>query len=269
MTYRWALHAYSLALRNLISYRVDFWVSFLGTLVVQVMVAYFLWSSIFELRGVSEIGGYTFELLIFYYVLAPLVEKSTMADAWTNISDDIYQGTLTRYIVYPMPVLPHKYLTHLAKTTVGLMQLFLTLGVLALFFDLPPGLNVSPLSALQALVIIFAASYLFFIINLATEMVAFWADNVWSLLVMLKFAVSILGGGYFPLTFFGDRARAILELLPFSFFISFPIRCFRGDVGMAEWIQGLVLIFAWSVAFTIVAQVIWARGSKNYAGVGQ
>lgn len=269
MIQRWMLHSYSLELRNLISYRVDFWVQFLGTLLVNFMVSYFLWSAIFEVRGVNEIGGYTFPLLMFYYILAPLIEKSTMSDAWTHISMDIYSGTLTRYIVYPLAVLPYKYMAHLAKTTIGLAQMTVTMLVLYIFVDIPQGLSITPISVFQSLVIVLAASYLFFIINLAVEMAAFWADNVWSLLVMVKFAVSLLGGTYFPLTLFPETFRRFLDFTPFSYFVSFPIRCFMNQVSWDEWWMGLLVIGVWSVLMTVAAKIIWAKGSRNYSGVGQ
>ncbi|HEX4926102.1 MAG TPA: ABC-2 family transporter protein [Bdellovibrionales bacterium] len=269
MISRWMWHSYSLEMRKLLSYRVDFWVQFAGSIFVQFGVAYFLWSAIFEVRGTEQVGGYTFPMLMLYYILAPLVERMTMGDSWTHISTEIYEGTLTRYIVYPMPVLPYKYIAHIAKTSIGLIQLVMTLGLLSLFFDRPAELQTSALSVLQGIVLIFFAGYLYFIINLAVEMIAFWADSVWSLLVMVKFTVSLLGGAMLPLTLFPEGVRKVLEILPFSYFISFPIRCFMGQVTTSEWLAGLAIITVWAIVATLAAQMIWRRGSKNYAGVGQ
>ena len=62
------------------------------------------------------------------------------------------------------------------------------------------------------------------------EMVAFWHDSVWSLMAMLRMSLTLSGGGLIPLSLFPERARTVLALLPFSYLISFPIRCFLGQV---------------------------------------
>jgi ABC-type uncharacterized transport system permease subunit len=56
--------------------------------------------------------------------------------------------------------------------------------------------------------------------------------------------------------------------LPFGLLISFPIRCFMGQVGGVEWLRGLGLIALWSFFFSRVAGWIWRRGTRQYTGVG-
>jgi ABC-2 type transport system permease protein len=79
---------------------------------------------------------------------------------------------------------------------------------------------------------------------------------------------NLLGGGLLPLAFFPDKARAVLEWLPFSRLVSFPVRCLLGQIGMQEWLLGMALTAAWAAAFGALAAWVWRRGIRIYSGVG-
>jgi len=155
---------WSLELRQLLSYRVDFWIDFLGSLFVQIALAYFLWQAIYEFRGVEVIGGYSFSAMMLYYVLIPLVEKITRGQELGFLSRDIYEGTLNRYLVYPLSVFGYKYVHHAAIATLALLQLGLALGVYLLLFGLPGGVHLSVGTVLAGIAAAGVASVLYFLL---------------------------------------------------------------------------------------------------------
>ena len=264
----WILPAWSAELRKLLSYRVDFWLEFLGSLIVQVVLAWFLWDAVLRARGTDTVGGLGLQALVLYYLLVPLVEKITRGPEMGFLSTEIYDGTMTRYLVYPVPLFGYKYVLHLAVSTVALVQFALALGAYVAWRGVPAPFEITAASLALGLVAAVAASALYFHLAACLEMVAYWADNVWSLLVMLRFAIRLLGGGMIPLTLFPDTARTVLELLPFAALLSFPIRTILGEVGPEAWLRGMALLIGWSVVFAVLARVIHARGSRRYTGVG-
>lgn len=264
---RWLVQVFSLELRKVLSYRVDFWVKFLGNLLTEVGVAYFLWRSVYSFTGAESIGGYRFSEMMFYYVMVPLVARAVSGPEMSFISREIYEGTLNRYLVYPISFFGYKYAAHLASAVIFLLQLVAVTGAAALVFEI--GAERAGLwPMLSGMGAILAATLLYFAIASAFELVAFWADNTWSLLVMLKFVIGILGGGLLPLSLFPGWARALLEGLPFQYLYSFPIRCFMGEVSPASWLYGMGLIVVWAGVFAGIDRVIWRRGSLRYTGVG-
>jgi ABC-2 type transport system permease protein len=124
------------------------------------------------------------------------------------------------------------------------------------------------LSLLQGIAALWASATLCFFLSAAIEMIAFWADNVWSLWVLVRLGSSLLGGGMIPLAFFPPWAQKTLEWLPFGRLISFPIRCLLGQVGWMEWLSGLGLAFGWAGIFGAATAILWRRGLRSYAGVG-
>ncbi len=264
----WVPHAFSLELRRIVSYRADFWMHLAGTLTAELTLAYFLWKAMFAARGAAEMGGYSFRGMMLYYLLVPLVARLIRGEENRAISDDIYEGGLTRYLVYPLSFLEYKYLSLLATSCVAAVQIGLALGIFGALYGFPAETRVGAQSLAQGLSLSLAATGLYFLMGACVELVSFWQDSVWGLLGMLRMSLVFLGGGLIPLSLFPERMRSLLHWLPFEYLVSLPIRCFLGQASLAEWLRGFALIGAWAAVFALIAGVIWRRGTRQYSGVG-
>ncbi len=260
------LHFYLLEIKKILSYRAEFWLGFIGNVASQFGVAYFLWKAIFLARGLTSLQGFDFGALMLYYLLVPLVERAVNGQELGNVSGEIYEGGLTRYLLYPVSFFRIKYLGQLAQSTVFLVQLFVAMALFMLIFRTPHAIGI--FSILKTIPVIFCAGILHFIMTINLEIIAFWADNVWSLTVLNRLITHLLGGGLLPLAFFPDRVQSWLGYLPYSRLVSFPINCLLGHVGNREWLIGLTVTAAWSLGLGLVAAWTWSRGLKTYTGVG-
>lgn len=250
------------------SYRVDFWMNFAVTVGANVVIAYFLWKAIFDAQQATEIAGYNFLLLMLYYLLVPMYVRIVIGPEMGYISDEIYQGSLNRYLVYPVPFFVYKYITYLASSCIAALQLFLVMGIYILFFGVPTESNITIASFCLGLFTALCATYLYFVIAATLELVAFWADNVWSLMVMLRFSFSFLGGGLLPLAFFPQWAQTVLSFLPFPYLLSLPIETSLGKKTFDQWLCSMLILFLWAIVFSLVVRFIWKRGTYRYSGVG-
>ena len=118
------------------------------------------------------------------------------------ISQDIYTGGLNRYLLFPAHYLPFKYAQRLGALGPGVLQFVLFGAVAYLWLGLD--MHVSVWSDTMALGCVVVASFLYFLIDLVIHLIAFWADNVWSLDVGKWFLISILGGYMLPLSVFPE-----------------------------------------------------------------
>lgn len=261
-----ALQFYLLELKKLVSYRAEFWIGFLGSVLSQFAVAFFLWKAIFTARGAESLQGYTFGALMLYYLMVPLVERVVNGQEMGFMSGEIYDGGLTRYLVYPVSYFRVKYMAKLAQATLYLGQMILALALFLAVVRVPHGL--SPVSLAMALPVFLLSGLLIFVLIASLEMLAFWADNVWSILVLNRMITNLLGGGLIPLAFFPGKVQAVLEWLPWCRLVSFPIRTVLGQVGTAEWLKGLGLTAGWFLVFLAAATWLWRKGIKSYSGVG-
>jgi ABC-2 type transport system permease protein len=265
---RWLVQVFSLEVRKILAYRVDFWTMFLGSLAAQFAIAWFLWSSIFSRTGAERMGEYTFGSMMLYYFLVPLISRAVQGNEMSGIAEEIYQGTLTRYLLYPLSFFGYKLTTHLAQASLFFLQSVLVLSLYSFFFAGPQSPELSLSGVVMALGALGGSLFLYFCMDAMVELLAFWADNVWSLVVILRFATGLLGGGLLPLSLFPEGLRDSLYLLPFAYFVNFPIRCLMGAVAWQEWVRGMGVIGLWAVALFFGYRIVWLRGRYQYTGVG-
>lgn len=268
MIRRWPLNVFSLEIRKLFSYRMDFWIHFLGSLLAQFGVAWFLWRAIFTFQNVQQVGPYTFHAMMLYYVLAPLVARCVHGADFGGLAQEIYDGTLNRYLIYPVSFFKFRLASSAAQCTVFTVQLLVSVVVFALVAGIPAEFRITPLSMAAGLAAIIAAGYLHFVIVSTIELTAFWADNVWSIVVIIRFLMGLLGGGMLPLALFPQWAQPMLYSMPFAYFISFPVDVICGRISPERWAQGMGVILLWSMAMTIAYRLVWNRGRYAYTGVG-
>jgi ABC-2 type transport system permease protein len=262
------LQVLSLEMRKLMSYRMDFWMRFAGSVGANVIVAYYLWSAVFAHTGRGQIGGYTFSALILYYLLVPLIENVARSAEWGGIAEEIYSGGLTKFIVYPTMFFPFKYMAVLAASLVAIVQLVAVLALYLVFVGLPEGVALDAGTVALGLVFATCAGLLSFLMSSMFEQVAFWADRVWSLNVMLNFTTRLLGGAMLPLAMFPDWCQKLVLLLPFPYLVSLPVQAMMGRVDAWQACRAALVMAVWCLIFAAANRLLWARGALRYTGVG-
>ena len=259
----------TLEARKLMSYRVDFWLSTFATFAVQLAIAYFLWRAVFEATGKSQIGGFSFDGMVLYYVLAILVAKLIpLQGRHLSIAEDIYEGSLTRYLIYPASYSAFKLGEHVGLVVPAILQVALIAPLTALAVPMPEEFRITPLSVTWAALAVILANLMAFLIRLPVQAVAFWADNVWSLNVMVRFASEMLGGLMLPLSLFPSALAALLDWLPFKYFYAFPVLTLVGQTTFEEWLRGMGGMVIWCVLLAALSRWVLRRGYRVYTGVG-
>jgi ABC-2 type transport system permease protein len=268
MTLSLCWNIFSLELRKAFSYRVDFWIKFLVTLAIDVCVAYFLWSAIYAAQSEQTIGGFTFFGMLLYSILAPLVARAAAGADFGSVSSDIYQGSLTRYIVQPVNYFVYKAIGHLVATTMAVFQLLIVLSLFFYFAGVPAETHFTPASLAMGVFANLVAAYLYFAFLTFVELTAFWFDNVWNLGTILRMMIRLLGGGFVPLSLFPKAAEQVLLVLPFNFIVYFPIKSYLGQISFEDWLAGISLAVVWGLVITGGYVAVWKKGQRTYTGVG-
>lgn len=253
-------------LRKILAYRSDFWVTFVGQTLVQLLIARALWSALYEAQGVTEMNGYTLEMMTLYYLIAPIGQKILIGQNVGFIAREIYDGTFSRYLIYPLSPFQYKTLTYFTHSLFYFVQLILIISIYGTFF-VPGGINIGGVILGASLYLI--ASLVYAMIQTIIELISLWADNIWSLAVMLRFATSFFGGGLIPLTFFPDWSLVVLKYTPFPYFVSLPIRTIMGTSTTEEILFGLLMLTFWYGISVGIVKLIWNRGQLRFTGAGQ
>lgn len=261
---------FSLELRRVFAYRVDFWVNFFIGVFARFAMSYFLWKSLLDYSGVSAIGGYTLDDLILYNIAAYLIDQMVRSAIMKRgiLAQEIYDGTLSRYLLYPVDVVRFKFAMVLSQLSLSGLQFILGMVTYRIVFGWPEAPALTAMSFLLGFISIIPALVGFYFIALTVELVAFWAENVWSLNVMLRFISAFLGGVFVPLELFPESVREILYYLPFYYFHGAPAKFMMGRLGISDLGQVLIVSGIWILFFVFLSRIIWKRGVKHFTGVG-
>lgn len=251
------------------SYRLDFWLNTVVAFATEMGIAWFLWQAMFRESGKTQIAGFDLQAMVLYYLTVILIGRIIRGRQFEGaISHDIYEGGLNRYLVFPVAYLPFKYAQRLGGLAPALVQVVLFGTLAPLVLVISPELRPTAVTFGMAVGAVMVSHLLHFLIDATIHLVAFWADNVWSLDVANWFVTSLLGGFMVPLAVFPEWAQEGLRWLPFHLFFDFPARVLMGQVSVAEWGRGIGLALVWSAIVLACQRLVWRRGRLKYTGVG-
>lgn len=251
-------------MKRFMSYRVDFWLQFVVLVFTEIAVAHYLWKSIYENNPGQLYGGFTFSEMMAYYIFVPFINRIVKSNDDFSTSREIYEGGLTKYLLYPISFVSYKIIQRASFSILAIFQMAIGLIVIFSFFKF----SVTPSFILMGLAACVASFLLYTFLSQCLEFVAFWADAVWSLGVMLRFITLILGGAIIPLTLFPEWAQDFLNWTPFPYLFSVPINAFLGKLSFEQLCVGVSITLLWTAPFYFLSRLIFSRGLRVYNGVG-
>jgi ABC-2 type transport system permease protein len=247
--------------RKIFAFRADFWVTFIGQTLVQLFIARALWQNIFEASGNEVMEGYTLPMMTLYYLIVPIGNRILTGENIGFISREIYDGTFNRYLLYPISFFSYKTLTYLSYSLFYSIQLI----IIYLIYQ---GSEAQYLPLITGVMMFMMAAVTYCMLSILVELISLWADNIWSLMVMVRFFCSFFGGSFVPIEFMPKSLQMLLVYTPFPYLVSVPVRTTMGLCSTEEIVRGFLLLAVWSVIFGLGAQAMWKRGQYRYNGVG-
>lgn len=265
---RWWRFVVNMELRKILAYRSDFWVTFLGQAVIQLVIARALWQNIFAAQNVEVMNGFTIETITLYALIIPLGTKILIGENVGFLSREIYDGTFTRYLIYPLSLFQYKTMTYLTYSLFYAVQLILIYLLFKLSFATSSTSSAELFNLFMGVVLFCLAGLTYLMMSMLIELLALFADHIWSLMVMLRFFTSFFGGGMIPLIFYPEWALKFLYFTPFPFMVSLPAKTILGLNTMQEIFEGAGMLVLWMFIFMGAVGQLWKHGQKNYTGVG-
>ncbi len=103
-------------------------------------------------------------------------------------------------------------------------------------------------------------SFLFYFI---IGILAFWLMVTWPINMLLGAVHKLLSGSWIPLWLFPEKARKIVELLPFSQIYYSPVSIIVTNKNADEILKVLLGQVIWIVVLYIVSLIMWKSGTKR------
>jgi ABC-2 type transport system permease protein len=249
-----------------LEYRARFWLWVVIEL-VTLSFAIFVWSAIY--RENRLVGGYSFEQMVLYYALVPVVSNFVYVHVLTDyLAKRIKDGEISGEMIRPYNLSMAYFLRSTAikvfQMVVKLPLFVISLGVIV--FYLKAGLDWSNL--VLGIGVCLPIYLMNFLMDLTIAFAAFWFESVWSLTHLKRIMTMVFGGLAFPLALVPAGWQGVFEVLPLRFLYNFPINVFLGRITSKEMVGGMITVVGWIVVFGIASQWLWRRGVKKFAACG-
>ncbi|MBF0169697.1 MAG: ABC-2 family transporter protein [Nitrospinae bacterium] len=249
------------AFQRELAYKFEYFIGvFNGLLFMFIFTS--LWEAVYA-GPTAATGGtaFTREGIITYAVYAMLVRIS-MTQEESGIPAKVRSGEIAMDMIKPVNYM----LMTLAETGGGTLFHWVTrvapIFAVALFaFDAwPPS---DPLNWLMLGVSWVFGYLIFFYLNFAFALLAFWFVETFSFQLMKFGLFTLFAGGIVPIDFFPDWLQPVIAFLPFPSIIYVPTALFIGHIPAAEAGSLIGVQVAWTVGLGLLCRVMWGMGQRK------
>ncbi len=227
----------------------------------------FLWYAVYKTN--TTIRGMNYQDIIAYYAFMYVARGfSSVPGTTSDISKDIKDGLLNRYLIRPIDYLWYQVMYRLAHKLVFWYVAIFTFP--PIFFLMRHFFSHIPTiwewgAFVVSLFIAFSIGMLFcFMIGI----LAFWFLEISTFLFVVMMIEFFLSGQMIPLNILPASMQQFLFLSPFGYEGYWPCVILMGKVPQGQLLQLLGIGFLWIGIFFTVSQFMWKLGLKRYSAVG-
>lgn len=254
-------------LRSSLEYKGRLVASFFGPFIL-IGLAFIVWKYIFLIKGGGaagfEIGGFTFEEMVVYYVIVFLFDLCIPFGIFLTISSMIKEGDVTLYLSKPVSF-PGSLL---AKSIGDLFIKFIAFIILILII-IGISIGFPGLSRFILFLVYAVALFLFYVLEaIIVGGFAFWLTEVWGINAAVKQIEWVLGGKALPLSLFPAWFTNFAAFTPFMYLEYTLARIFIGNVAVAEGLRALGIFCVWILILSTILAFVYRRGFKKMETLG-
>ncbi|MCX6705947.1 MAG: ABC-2 family transporter protein [Candidatus Woesebacteria bacterium] len=263
------LQIFKLSFQQEFAYRLNF-VMWRVRNILQIILTFFLWSSVFK-NPETSVFGYNQEKILTYVFGILILRAIVFSARAVDVAGEISNGDITNFLLKPISYFKYWATRDTASKVLNLS--FSVVEITILFVILRPHLflQTNLLILFAVFVFLILAVILFFCLLFITNMSAFWMpENGWAAqFLFIAIITDFLSGGVFPLDILPYTFQKVLYSTPFPYLLFFPLQVYLGKIAGLEIIRGLVTSFAWVFILFMSVRFIWAKGLKRYSAEGR
>ena len=224
-----------------------------------------VWSTIANAQG-GSVGGYTAGGFAAYYIVWTLVRNMNIVFTPYGWEWRIRQGRLSMELVRPVHPI-HGDVAFFAGWKFVVIVLWLPLAAfLALVFK--PELHPTLLEVVVFFFAIWGAYLIRTMLLSLLGMITFWTTRIGAIYELFFALELVLSGRLVPMTLMPAAVQQVAWYLPFQWCFYFPIEALVGSMTPAELFAGLGMQLAWILIGTLLVNLVWKLGIRQFSAVG-
>lgn len=262
MNLRGGLALIKKSLLSFMASRGFFWTLTLGWMMGP-LVYLFVWT---VAVGQGSIAGFQRNDFIFYYLSLIFVNQLTYPTSHWTVGDQIQIGTISTWLLRPLPVIYEAIGADLAVKIVTMpFVLLITIGLGIL---LKCQLTLSLVTLFFFFSSLILAQILRFLFAYTLALLAFWTQRIQSLLAINDTFVFLFAGQVAPVALLPGVIKQLAVILPFRSMLGFPIELLVNKLTLPEMITGFIYQAIWIILVISAQQIIWRLGRRQYMMIG-
>lgn len=248
-----------------LAYRFDVFVGILLS-IFRILLSFILWSALFQ--GKSEIGGFTLNMMVTYYIVISFFSKLDTSEGVVNqLSSEIRQGKFSKYLVQPLKPLCYFVSSNYAKTVfIFFISGFVTV-IFFLVFNKYLVFNTSFFMVLIALLINLLGLNFLMLLNYFIGILSFKFYDISAFNMIKQSIFEFICGTFIPLALFPEWIQGCMKLFPFYYIYYYPAAMLVTGDNNENFLAIAVLIF-WNIFMFSVIKVVYKILRRKFEGVG-
>jgi len=251
-----------------LNYKIHLIFSFISA-GIPLIASYYLWETIYKVGyGSLPTLHYSFSEMLTYVFGAYILNQfiTPFGIEW-EISSDIFEGKLSRYLLYPVE---YTWLCFSKLSAEKFIMCFLRLPVVLIFsFLFRKDLSYSiDFSIIYFILSMLLAYILYSLLSFSIGFLAFWFTDVTGFFYIGNTIIILCSGVLIPLDLFPDTIFSILQYLPFYYIVYFPLKIFVQNLNTTDILHGYVVQVIWIYVLYLFVKKWFNIGVKKYESFG-
>lgn len=253
------------AFHEYFSYRLNF-LLWRVRVTASLLVGYFLWLAIFSSN--TSLFGYEKSQMLTYMILLSFINGIVLTTQAFRVASDIQSGMLSTYLLQPIRYFLFTFFRDVADKSINTFFSIIEMALLWFLLKPPIFLQSDAVVLMLFFVSCAVAAVLYFEINIILSVLGFWTQETWAARFIFSILVTFLAGTYFPLDIVGKEGYAVLQFLPFTYLVYFPLKLYLGVSGWEFAVRGFFIGAVWMIILWIFMHYLWRQGLKIYTAEG-
>lgn len=254
------------SLQEYFTYRLNF-ILWRVRVILSILISFFLWQAIFTEK--TSVFGYNQTQMLTYVILLTFINGIVLSTQTPRVAEEISLGRLSNFLIRPMNYFGYVLARDVSDKAINTFFSLIEIPLFIVILRPPVLIQTNPGWLLLFFLSTFLAALLYFEISLILSCIGFWSREVWAPRFVFFILVAFLSGTYFPLDIFPKPIYSILEFLPFSYLVFFPLKLYLGTASISFLIKGFTFILFWIVSLRFILAFLWRTGLKQYTSEGQ
>lgn len=231
------------------------------------LTLFFFWLAIYGSKG--EFLGYQKSQMLAYVVGIAFLRSVVLGSRSADLAGQIKTGELTKLVLRPISILSFCFSRDIADKLLNILFTIFEISLVLAIFKFPFYFPKNPETYLFFLALAILALFLYFFLNFALSVVAFWTEEVWVTrwlfgIIFLEF----LAGAFFPVDVLPAWLQKIIYLTPFPYLVFFPLKIWLEQLPILMIRKVILICGVWLIFFYWLANFLWRKGVKNYGAYG-